>query len=1664
MCIKKMMMAAAFMIGAVQIVLADGDEPVTAVWTGAANDNAFVNPANWSCLNAQGVEIATPVAPNEKTMRYILMTDADWREAALSLEEDVTLDLNGHTLRVNGGFTVAEADVSDVNLVSNPSFETGPTLNSGGYVYWSTSSFPPGWSWNVARNGVGSTRKGGPWISADVPDGSCVCFLQASTKSGGSWVSQDVAVPESGYYAVSFAYGARKDSGYSGGTVTVSIGGKVCCTDQLTRHDTAPRTGKAIVYLDAGTSELKVGAETNPVEGNSDQDMWIDMISVKKVAAGVVDSSGAAAGDLRIEMTGGDALTRPVAFSGNMTVSYVLMEDADWTAAGHVELPVGMSVDLNGHTLKVVNVTGPGVVLNTANAYYKIQKAADGLYMESTYLQTNETSDKYNHAKEWINTRYVHNAKTVVDMRVQIAESTGDWYCYYGARNGTTTALGGWIHKTYHFKGVTFDAGTNVPYPANSFDVHMEFGGTCSFGDFSYTSGAGGSCSRFDYLFAMNNNGAPGFGAKAKIDYCLVREKNDAADGGYDVIRDFVPVKRLSDEAPGMFDRKNRQFYPNSGGGRFVVGPSAVAAEHAAFGKSGVLRISVPANTMLSLDEMATIVGDVKIVKEGVGTLTYDEGTSKQTYFLGGYEDHSAPLIAVWTGAAGDDDFANAQNWSCTYDLGSVLAGALPNENTHTYILAADADWTARGAFELPNGVRLDLNGRSLKVAGLTGDGLVVNGANKSYTTHQSADGQFYIEAEYLQSWKTKSQNMASEWIDTGYQPQANTVVDMKVEVTERPTDWYCYFGARSNVNRPATDFGAWVYKKDHFKGVGADAFADNNPYPYPETPFAVHMEFGGLCTFGSFSYESGAGGSCGLNAYLFAMNNRNNTAAFIAKAKIYHCLIREKNDASEDGYDVMRDFVAVKRLSDGSAGMFDRQNGAFYGNRGDGEFLAGPYVTATNHAAFGQSAKLEFVVPAGTTLALDEMVKIVGDVKVVKGGDGFLIAPAGETYFLGGYEDPAAVVGAVWTGAAGDNVFMNAGNWTGTNALGHVLAGACPTVNTVDVRLAADADWRAAGETVFARTATINLCGYRLQVSRLPTAATITDTIGYQRLEYLQADQNGAGHWKLGGQVKKIQCIDTGYKHNATTEVDLRLSYVDSSFNGYGVVYGARSTSNGEAYQQMGFWTLSGRFMKNGSSTGDLSETSHAAVNGTVYDVHVSKSGKTWVKEADGSEEIDLGTGNGSGENNAGNDFLFAINQSNSSAEGYWPSKCRIYFCKIYDNGRLVRDFVPVMRNSDGKPGLLDLVEGKFYGKMNADADEFTPGPALSSDAGGEILVDVPEGETLAAGTVTLAGCARLVKSGAGALDAPLASYTTSGQTTVLDGTLACGVNGPVQGVSARSLFVARDAAFNLNGKTDYGALTVILNGGTVFSSADIGADKAQLTRIRLEGDSAFDVSRSWGLIGTGYSQTALDLGGRTLSLAVAAGKNFYLYNTVVAAGTVVATGDGKLTANKTAVSAPATVFDVGCALDVAAPMTVLNYVARYTGASNAGNEPIVVEGTFLPVADRFHGCRLQNGAVLDLSAWPSAAGWPLVSRFTTGLTSIAFAEQACVTVSLAGRQNFADIFTAGGYLLKWGEAGRPEGVTFRLDEKTRRRAVLLLADETGLRLVSNNLILIVK
>lgn len=59
------------------------------------------------------------------------------------------------------------------------------------------------------------------------------------------------------------------------------------------------------------------------------------------------------------------------------------------------------------------------------------------------------------------------------------------------------------------------------------------------------------------------------------------------------------------------------------------------------------------------------------------------------------------------------------------------------------------------------------------------------------------------------------------------------------------------------------------------------------------------------------------------------------------------------------------------------------------------------------------------------------------------------------------------------------------------------------------------------------------------------------------------------------------------------------------------------------------------------------------------------------------------------------GNIFLFALGKNNVKQVALI---CRIYSCKFYDSGTLLRDFVPCYRTSDNVNGLYDLVEGTFY------------------------------------------------------------------------------------------------------------------------------------------------------------------------------------------------------------------------------------------------------------------------------------------------------------------------------------------------------------------------------
>lgn len=99
---------------------------------------------------------------------------------------------------------------------------------------------------------------------------------------------------------------------------------------------------------------------------------------------------------------------------------------------------------------------------------------------------------------------------------------------------------------------------------------------------------------------------------------------------------------------------------------------------------------------------------------------------------------------------------------------------------------------------------------------------------------------------------------------------------------------------------------------------------------------------------------------------------------------------------------------------------------------------------------------------------------------------------------------------------------------------------------------------------------------------------------------------------------------------------------------------------------------------------------------------------------------------------------YLFAVNYT---GELRYPATARIFSCQIYDNGTLVRDFVPV-KNSVGTVGLYDVVNSVFY--ANAGTGAFTAGPLATGPVDGmgatikaATSYGISNGKTLVGGTV---------------------------------------------------------------------------------------------------------------------------------------------------------------------------------------------------------------------------------------------------------------------------------------------------------------------------------------
>lgn len=187
----------------------------------------------------------------------------------------------------------------------------------------------------------------------------------------------------------------------------------------------------------------------------------------------------------------------------------------------------------------------------------------------------------------------------------------------------------------------------------------------------------------------------------------------------------------------------------------------------------------------------------------------------------------------------------------------------------------------------------------------------------------------------------------------------------------------------------------------------------------------------------------------------------------------------------------------------------------------------------------------------------------------------------------------------------------------------------------------------------------------------------------GYTIVEYIESDGN--------------QYIDTGISGGTRASYEIKLSATGTNRDVYDTYFGGANGENVPKIQCMDTIVV-GQLNAWGSSFCVL------WVGATDTSPHIVRYDRTGSMYADDTEAVfdvpkeqwsDTGWGELSW-------YVF-----NSHAEPGLMAAMRLYYLKMYTDDVLVRDFVPVRRDSDGVYGLYDRVSETFFG--NLGSGEFT-------------------------------------------------------------------------------------------------------------------------------------------------------------------------------------------------------------------------------------------------------------------------------------------------------------------------------------------------------------------
>jgi hypothetical protein len=188
-----------------------------------------------------------------------------------------------------------------------------------------------------------------------------------------------------------------------------------------------------------------------------------------------------------------------------------------------------------------------------------------------------------------------------------------------------------------------------------------------------------------------------------------------------------------------------------------------------------------------------------------------------------------------------------------------------------------------------------------------------------------------------------------------------------------------------------------------------------------------------------------------------------------------------------------------------------------------------------------------------------------------------------------------------------------------------------------------------------------------------------------YQEVEYIQSD---------GNQYINLQFAPTV---NTKTELDLQISSVQA---GSTPIFGYR---NGD--DKYAIWI----------ANGTLQFAFNLGTQDTGYSFSQSMSSRAKLTMSSAGyyyNDTFLVACSNTRTISCGNAYLFALNDNGWADNRIAVMK--VYGCKVYESGVLIRDYVPCYRKSDNVVGLFDRVNKTFY--VNSGSGSFTKGNVISN------------------------------------------------------------------------------------------------------------------------------------------------------------------------------------------------------------------------------------------------------------------------------------------------------------------------------------------------------------